>query len=104
MARWSAVLVILLGLWIVLIPWVGPLIGLNMGAMSSAPAAGTMPGMGQAAAPVAVAVILTASTLWYHLLPGVLTVLVGSYQLVAALRTATRTVSVAHRQLAETSR
>ncbi len=89
MLRWSALLVVLLGLWVVGIPFFGPAVGLNMSAMSQPTG---MMGM-QGAAAASNAVVITASTLWYHILPGALTVLVGLYQLVAPLRARARTAA-----------
>jgi hypothetical protein len=71
MMRTSSVLVVIAGLWAAGVPWFGPLLGL--GAMSN----GMMGGMGGPT------VVVTAQTLWYHVVPGVVAILVGLYQLVA---------------------
>jgi hypothetical protein len=91
MMCWSALAVVAPGLWVAGIPFFGPVLGLNMSAMTT-PTTG-MRGMRGIAAAATPAVAIRASTLWYHILPGALTVAAGLYQLVAPLRARARTAT-----------
>ena len=101
MVRWSSVLVILIGAWTALAPFVGPAIGL--GGSNPMPAMNGMQhdmGMAAAAGPM---LMISASTLWYHLVPGVLATLVGACQLVAPFWTRGRAPAARQQQAGATT-
>ena len=77
MLRWSSLLVVLAGLWTALAPFVGPALGVGNTSPMPAMSGGMQHSM---AGP---AIMFTATTLWYHVLPGALAIVVGLYQLVA---------------------
>jgi hypothetical protein len=73
MVRWSSVLVVLAGLWTAVVPFVGPAFGI--GGANPMPAMGGMQhDMAGTAAPM---LAISASTLWYHLVPGSVATLAG---------------------------
>ena len=77
MLRWSSLLVIVAGLWTALAPFVGPALGIG----NTSPMPAMNGGMQHAMA--GPAITITATTLWYHIVPGAVTTVVGLYQLVA---------------------
>ena len=76
MLRWSSVVVVVAGVWTALVPFIGPTLGIGGSSPTSA-----MGGMQHDMAGPMLAV--SASTLWYHVVPGTIATLAGLYQLVA---------------------
>jgi hypothetical protein len=97
MVRWSSVLVVLAGVWTAIVPFVGPALGLGANPMPVTGGMQHQTGMATAAGPL---LAISASTLWYHLVPGAVATLVGIYQLVAPLWTRGRAPAARQQQQA----
>ena len=75
---WTSVVILLVGIWSAIVPFVGPIIfGTSV---SMAPH-----GMSMSQATTAMFLGISASTYVYHILPGGIVALVGLYQLILGL-------------------
>lgn len=85
MSKWVAALVLLMGLWLFLGPFLAPVIGLSRPATQSGPTmagmGGGMGSMGGMATKPTKAIVIDRSTLAFNFIPGPMLVLIGVFYL-----------------------